>query len=640
MKNQHIIDYLDDYINLEAPHYAVLLKGNWGSGKTFFIKSLIKKWEDTEDSGEEKITLQPIYISLNGINSRNIINEKIKAKISPFLYSKGMKVIKKIASGLLKTATKIDLDFDGDGKADGNITFNIDPISIFETKNTNVSGKKILIFDDIERCKIDTDEIFGYINDFVEHTECKIILLADEEKIKKKYNTDEHKNDISYKDFKEKLIGQTFEIESDIENAITFFISEIDPKNENLFLRNKDIIEQIFISSQLENLRVLKQALLDFNRIVKKIEAALKEETVYENFFRNFLAYFLIVYLEFKTGNEKIKGFQDFDFYFNETDEDVKKINGKYNELITNNKLTNATFLIPIKDIVVYIETGHININDKIRNSHLYRKDEEKNWEKLWFWRYMQDDLFFVLENEVWNDFYSEKIISTTEILHVSGIFIKLVNEKLCSRSLNAIIKKSKKLLKTSIKNENLTDEHLDLITHDSWGKEYTARNTDEFKSIKEFMRENIENNQKIEKSNYIKELFKDLSKDKIDNIYSLKKTLVPGSGTYYYNTPFLKDISGKKIGQMIKKLDNRSIYNFTGFLHSRFHPEETYANLSIEDYHTEEINFIKDFQTEINSTRNKKEPIKNRLLNTLSSELEIIIKKLESKIEETKKRK
>lgn len=45
IKNKHIIDYLNDYIQMSAPRYAVLLKGKWGCGKTYFIQNLKKMGE-------------------------------------------------------------------------------------------------------------------------------------------------------------------------------------------------------------------------------------------------------------------------------------------------------------------------------------------------------------------------------------------------------------------------------------------------------------------------------------------------------------------------------------------------------------------------------------------------------------------
>ena len=57
--NEHIKKYIEDYIGIDNPQYAVLLTGNWGCGKTYFIKELIKEWKEL-DSTEDKIILKPI----------------------------------------------------------------------------------------------------------------------------------------------------------------------------------------------------------------------------------------------------------------------------------------------------------------------------------------------------------------------------------------------------------------------------------------------------------------------------------------------------------------------------------------------------------------------------------------------------
>ena len=279
----------------------------WFNRIANFIKKLIRKRKKS-DSTEDKIILKPIYVSLNGISDTHSINEKIRAEISPFLYSKGMKITKSVAKGLLKATTKIAFDFDEDKKADGNISFNIDFLGMLDPSNKKIKGKRILIFDDIERCAIKTDEIFGYINNFVEHSCCKVILLTDEEKIKVKYQKSKSDIDIDYKDFKEKLIGQTFEVQSEIDTALDLFIKEINKNNQNLYLsKHKDLIKELFVSSKSENLRVFKQALLDFNRLTTYIDKKLTKHENYDKFIKNLLAYFIIVYIEYKTGNEDIK---------------------------------------------------------------------------------------------------------------------------------------------------------------------------------------------------------------------------------------------------------------------------------------------------------------------------------------------
>lgn len=149
MTNKHIIHYLDYFIKSENINFAVLIKGSWGSGKTYFIKKLIETWSTPNVQEDEFISLNPIYISLNGLNSKKEIIEKLKEKISPFLHSKGMKISKAIFKGFIKSTLKIDFDYDGDDKNDGNINLNFDPISIFKEDNENIKGRRIIIFDDI-----------------------------------------------------------------------------------------------------------------------------------------------------------------------------------------------------------------------------------------------------------------------------------------------------------------------------------------------------------------------------------------------------------------------------------------------------------------------------------------------------------
>ncbi|NER52970.1 MAG: hypothetical protein F6J92_41305, partial [Symploca sp. SIO1A3] len=60
--NSHITDYLNYYCGLaHAPGFAVLLKGQWGAGKTWFIK----KYCENLKKNKQKC----LYISLYGMTS-------------------------------------------------------------------------------------------------------------------------------------------------------------------------------------------------------------------------------------------------------------------------------------------------------------------------------------------------------------------------------------------------------------------------------------------------------------------------------------------------------------------------------------------------------------------------------------------
>ena len=47
-------------------------------------------------------------------------------------------------------------------------------------------SNKIFCFDDLERCKIPLPEVLGYINDYVEHKNLKVVFLSNEKEISKK----------------------------------------------------------------------------------------------------------------------------------------------------------------------------------------------------------------------------------------------------------------------------------------------------------------------------------------------------------------------------------------------------------------------------------------------------------------------
>jgi len=76
--------------------------------------------------------------------------------------------------GAAKGALKIDLD--GDGTPDG--TINIDLTHLFDVSNDTRKNELVLVFDDIERCPINHNILLGYLNHYIEHANCKVILIA------------------------------------------------------------------------------------------------------------------------------------------------------------------------------------------------------------------------------------------------------------------------------------------------------------------------------------------------------------------------------------------------------------------------------------------------------------------------------
>ena len=63
LKNNEIKDIIIDYLKNDKSNQAILIDGEWGSGKTFFIK------ENIISEIKEKLTDVPVYyVSLYGIS--------------------------------------------------------------------------------------------------------------------------------------------------------------------------------------------------------------------------------------------------------------------------------------------------------------------------------------------------------------------------------------------------------------------------------------------------------------------------------------------------------------------------------------------------------------------------------------------
>lgn len=75
--NNQIFDFLNEYAKLPSPQYAVLLRGKWGCGKTYFVKNWLAEFDKSNKlpANENSIELKPIYVSI--MNSMWIVISQI-----------------------------------------------------------------------------------------------------------------------------------------------------------------------------------------------------------------------------------------------------------------------------------------------------------------------------------------------------------------------------------------------------------------------------------------------------------------------------------------------------------------------------------------------------------------------------------
>ena len=75
--NENVLNFLNEYAKLPSPQYAVLLRGKWGCGKTYFVKNWLAEFDKSNKlpANENSIELKPIYVSI--MNSMWIVISQI-----------------------------------------------------------------------------------------------------------------------------------------------------------------------------------------------------------------------------------------------------------------------------------------------------------------------------------------------------------------------------------------------------------------------------------------------------------------------------------------------------------------------------------------------------------------------------------
>lgn len=244
--NDHIIKYLDYFISLpDSPQFAVLINGPWGAGKTWLIRDYLSN----------QSTIEYLYVSLYGAASTDEISSRMFEARYPLLSSNYAKIAGRVLKGLVRATISVDLD--NDKRDDLKISPQIPDFSGLESPTPTHDGK-LIILDDVERCFVEPNQLWGYINKLVEHDGAKVVLLCCESRID---------NPEEYKDTKEKNVGITLSVRPDFSLAFEKLAGGLDGPASKALLMRKDRVLDIFQSSGYQNLRILRFVIRDFQRI-------------------------------------------------------------------------------------------------------------------------------------------------------------------------------------------------------------------------------------------------------------------------------------------------------------------------------------------------------------------------------------
>lgn len=273
--------------------YAILISGDWGRGKTYFVKNNLIGKIKSYHPYEGFVPFKPMVISLFGVSSVNDLAEKVLLGSLSLLDSKAVKITKAFSNVILKGAGELAQVGDLNQYSSGIKQLLTSPEEF---------DRLVIIFDDLERKgNISWKELGGFVNELIEGGDNKIIFIANEGEIEKLQEKED-----GYSFVKEKIIKATFIFEPDFKKSVSQIVDdkykEPNYKDYLKFLkRNSDLITYRFQGqAKYYNLRTISFALEIFGYMFYDITENSKE--VSEAKLKDLFLFVMVISIEFREG--------------------------------------------------------------------------------------------------------------------------------------------------------------------------------------------------------------------------------------------------------------------------------------------------------------------------------------------------
>lgn len=496
--NDHVLGYLRYYSDpANEFDFAVLLTGPWGVGKTHLIKNFIEA--TSEQANKEGRTFRSLYVSLYGMTSSQEIDEELFRQLHLVLASKTMKIGWSILKGSLKAALKIDLE----GKDELTVNSSLPEVDLGKYLKTPADA--LLIFDDLERCSMPIAEVLGYINTFVEHNSYKTIIIANEAELlsgEREEPRDQEDKDggttvkrmaaaKSYSLIKEKLIGQTLEVRSSAADAVKTFLQGIKNTRARKFLRKHlGTVLDIHASSGTDNLRLLKHALWDYERIVRLLKPAHWSN---EHAMETLLSVALVLSIEIRAGRLEREKFSSL-----AVGEIVRLMrrgsnNATFADEIADRYPTVSIDKSPLelKHLEALLFEGWVEASDLLRSldaSPYYSSKNEPPSRVAWRGWEVSDDYFLEAVSKIEKQFRNREFLNNGEMLHIFGLRLFFNQIGAISKSVDDVGKECEDCLNDLMKADQIEEADLSEIIRVGQpyclGHQVMSSETKEFKML------------------------------------------------------------------------------------------------------------------------------------------------------------
>lgn len=293
-QNEHIDDFLTYYLfKCLEPNYAVLIKGKWGCGKSYYIKNYLNSHGlRIIDNFTDKQKNVVIYLSLYGVSSKEEINEKVLACLYPIISSSKIDLLQKIlktapASAVLSalSVAMFNSTLPAKGVVEGLDIF-VDHYRSEIKKNRK--KKIVLVLDDFERAHMPVIELLGFVNECVEFLHIPCIIIAEKDVLINAVNKQKDESTMYGLSVSlEKVVGKELQVETSVEKVVDYWVDkcyavsdepttlisnktvfEASDDARKILKKNRDLIVLVVKLFGQDNLRAMKHVLVDFDRFV------------------------------------------------------------------------------------------------------------------------------------------------------------------------------------------------------------------------------------------------------------------------------------------------------------------------------------------------------------------------------------
>lgn len=231
------------------------------------------------------------------------------------------------------------------------------------------------------------------------------------------------------------MVGKTFEVQPNIKTALKHFITLLE--EQDVFNENSTVIADIFKSYEKKNLRILKYALQDFERVLQKLSAEILEN---KPLISEFLKLFLVHSFEIKSGNIEPNDITDpraisLLKHTNKEkthlyDEHVMRRYTSINfyDLVLSHQIWDDIFtrgIVPIEEL-----------NESLKNSQYFLEEKgQESWVQLWYGRLQSDDEFEEILQDVERKWVAFDYDNVGVVKHITGILFWLSSIGLYQKS-------------------------------------------------------------------------------------------------------------------------------------------------------------------------------------------------------------